>query len=852
MIKQRFFPVLVSFALICALSIPALADDNSSGLELEESPFEVVNEYEDVALEEDAEEEDVETGVSEDGGISADDDFEIDALDTLAEDEADNETTPDQQNDDPFAELDARAAASKGLIAEDTYLIRSVMGEKQLIDVAYGSMEDGGNIVVWEWNGGENQRWLITFDSAGYASIQSVASGLFLTVESSNRGANVCQRSGLPSEQERSQKWIIEQSTSGSGFTITSALSADLVIDLTMNTSKNGTNVIVWNANGGSNQSFLFVDATPEIQASSASIEEGYYTIQSSISSNVLDVAYASTSAGGNVIGWPANGGINQLIEVTREGDYYQLTVALSGMQIEVAGACPVSGTNVQQNQPSSQSSLFSIVDNGDGTFSFVNAATGLVLTMDGAASGANVYGCELTGDGNQRFTFNPVNELISSGLYEIIPATNSSLRLDVANASKTDGANILLWSSNSDQNQKWDIQLIPGKNNTYTIQSVSSGLFLAAEGNFAGANVGQKESDASDEQIQWIPMYYAGKIMFKNVSSGLMLDVASSGSTPGSNMEIWTQNHANAQRFTLVQTHPIKDGCYFIEFSNSTAQVLDIAFKSTTSGGNAISYANNKGPNQKWFFQRQSDGSYKILNAYSELPLALAGDSVASGTNVQQAASSSSNGQRWNLVYNHDGTFTIASALDSAAVVSVEGGTPSNAANVIIQPITSDGAHSFVFEPTSYTGGTLGLTGNQLDMYKRAQGYSSSTGWLIMIDNENCWVGVFRWYDGRWNYERYFRCSNGKYSTPTVRGIFYVGAKGYTFGSDQGHACYWYTQIYQDYLFHSTLYYPYSFDHLDSRLGMHLSNGCVRLQIDNAKFIYDNVPYNTKIVSYN
>ena len=35
----------------------------------------------------------------------------------------------------------------------------------------------------------------------------------------------------------------------------------------------------------------------------------------------------------------------------------------------------------------------------------------------------------------------------------------------------------------------------------------------------------------------------------------------------------------------------------------------------------------------------------------------------------------------------------------------------------------------------------------------------------------------------------------------------------------------------------------------MDGRLGMHLSHGCVRLDIDNAKWIYDNIPYGTKVV---
>ena len=37
----------------------------------------------------------------------------------------------------------------------------------------------------------------------------------------------------------------------------------------------------------------------------------------------------------------------------------------------------------------------------------------------------------------------------------------------------------------------------------------------------------------------------------------------------------------------------------------------------------------------------------------------------------------------------------------------------------------------------------------------------------------------------------------------------------------------------------------------MDDRLGMHLSHGCVRLNINNAKWIYDNIPRGTTVVSY-
>ena len=36
-----------------------------------------------------------------------------------------------------------------------------------------------------------------------------------------------------------------------------------------------------------------------------------------------------------------------------------------------------------------------------------------------------------------------------------------------------------------------------------------------------------------------------------------------------------------------------------------------------------------------------------------------------------------------------------------------------------------------------------------------------------------------------------------------------------------------------------------------DSRLGMNISHGCIRLKIDHAKWIYDNIPYYTKVVTF-
>ncbi len=61
---------------------------------------------------------------------------------------------------------------------------------------------------------------------------------------------------------------------------------------------------------------------------------------------------------------------------------------------------------------------------------------------------------------------------------------------------------------------------------------------------------------------------------------------------------------------------------------------------------------------------------------------------------------------------------------------------------------------------------------------------------------------------------------------------------------------CYWYTQFRGNYLFHSVLYNKNG-TLMDGRLGMPLSHGCVRLNINNAKWIYDTIPAGSTVVVY-
>ena len=124
---------------------------------------------------------------------------------------------------------------------------------------------------------------------------------------------------------------------------------------------------------------------------------------------------------------------------------------------------------------------------------------------------------------------------------------------------------------------------------------------------------------------------------------------------------------------------------------------------------------------------------------------------------------------------------------------------------------------------------------------------FISSTEYFIWVDLNNYRTNIFKGSKNKWTLIHSFLCSIGKKSTPTPRGTFSIGIKGYSFGEEKGYKCYYFTQFKGNYLFHSIIY-NLNGTIRDGRLGKAISNGCIRLAKENAKWIYDNIPYGTKV----
>ncbi|WP_103265947.1 RICIN domain-containing protein [Enteroscipio rubneri] len=742
-------------------------------------------------------------------------------------------------------DIDVLAADNAAALPDGVYLVKTGLANRQVLDVKAASCSNYANIQIYESNMTNAQKWRVVHDEQGYVTFINEGSGKALDVAAGSAKArtNVHQ---YEKNDTYAQKWIVIKSDDDS-FTVVSALKKELVLDVAGARSANGTNVQIFDANSSRAQSFDFLPNSPAVAKCDKVVEDGYYEIASSVNgSYVLDVANASLNDRANIRLYSANKSPAQLFRFVYVDGFYRIETAASNKCLDVAGANLVSGTNVQQyTYNGTDSQKWSIRANSNGTYTAISKANGLALDIAAGSmtNGANVQVFESNATNAQQFNLVKRTNLLGEGLCTIRSMLKPVMALDVVAASTAEGANVQLYESNASHAQLWEVSLVDGEANTYTVQSVVSGKYLAADG---GGNVCQR-SLSGDNTQWWMPSIANGAIVLTNVASGLVLDVSRASTANGANIQTYAANGSNAQQFAFSGAAPLASGAYYmIRSCQDPSQVIDTAAASLANGANVQTYTSNNTGAQKWKIVGNNDGTYTFLNANSGKALDVKSAQAITGANVQQYSSNNTLAQKWRVVYQHDGRFKVVSALNDALVLSVAGGVAQNYANVNISTDEGLASQRFTFAKTTYDP----LPADQRAMLNKANELSSRTSWLILVNCSTHKVGIFNGGRGNWSYSKYWPCTTGAVSTPTVKGVFTVGSRGLSFGS--GYTCWYWTQFFGNYLFHSVLYQPGSMNNIqDGRLGISASHGCVRLNIDNARWIYDVIPSGTTVLVY-
>lgn len=465
------------------------------------------------------------------------------------------------------------AIGEKSSVEPGEYFIKSALADHLVLDVPGASRDNGANVQLWDANRSDAQKWRVSYDSQGLATITNVASGKVLDAQwgSSRPGTNVDQWS---SNGTRAQKWRITSDDQGR-VKIVSALDPAIVLDVAAANASAGANVGLWNANGSDAQAFSFIPTHPKVSsAGQADITPGYYELASVVDpTKGIDLKDFAMNNGARLQLWGSSKTDNQIWKISRESDgFYRLVNTWSNKSLDSTDGTPIPGTELQlwDTDMSNANQKWAIFSVTGGAYMLRNVGTGLVVNLrwGQARNGMAIDGYLANGTTSQQWRLNPVQgpqeildqwakenrNLVPDGEYQIRPVVAPNNRVEVQWASRDAGARVWSFQSNGSAAQKWRIS--HDDKGYVTLTNVASGKVLdvfAAWKNWP-ARVNQQPSNSSAAQ-KWVIQERGGhKVLVSALSPMLVLDLEGGRSQNETTVHLYQDNGSSAQRFDFLK----------------------------------------------------------------------------------------------------------------------------------------------------------------------------------------------------------------------------------------------------------------------------------------------------------
>ncbi len=315
-----------------------------------------------------------------------------------------------------------------------------------------------------------------SFPNGSCFRFKNVNSGLYMSAESAQNGANVSQT--LPADDAVSEVWKLIDT--GDGYYCIATVLGDggtYMLDVEAKRTDNGTNIDLYKYNGGINQQFMLTENA-----------DGSYKILTRISGekSAVEVANASKESGANIQQWEINGVSCQdwiLEKASNPGAVMDTTVLYefenvnSGLVMDIADGKMADGTNIQQwgsNGFDFQRWILQPCAGWEYYYNILSASdNNYALCADGSQNGGNISIEKFDGNNDEmkfKFSKNP------DGTYYIMTkASYDKCFVEVGAASKESGANVQQWEYTNSDCQKWTAKTMTITTTTTTTTTTSA-----------------------------------------------------------------------------------------------------------------------------------------------------------------------------------------------------------------------------------------------------------------------------------------------------------------------------------------------------------------------------------------
>ena len=429
------------------------------------------------------------------------------------------------------------------------------------VDIPSGSAADSTVIQLYSGNASKAQQFTFTRQSDESYEIVNVNSGKALDVRN-----GVAENNAIVQQYSRNnsqaQRWFIRDS--GAGYYLQSAL-GNWVLDLSGGNTADGAAIRLYAPNGTASQLFV-------VSSSDVSITTGVSMIITSVANKklVTDVTSASTANGARVQLYSSNNTNAQKYRFESIGNgTYKIVNVNSGKVLDVSGGSTANGAALQQyTNNNTVAQQWTVRNYGSGKVALVsvNANKAVDIPNGNAVQQAQLQLYSPNGTVAQQWLVakapltlrERLNETaakhrqdLPDGTYTFGSKLNTSMKMDVSGASRSNYGNVQIWAGNGTNAQKWKVT--HDSNGYVTLTSVNSGKVLDVNGGVStnGTNVQQYDSNGTYAQ-KWIAVKNSdGSYTFQSaLAENAVLDVNCGSSANGTNVQLYTSNGTKAQKW--------------------------------------------------------------------------------------------------------------------------------------------------------------------------------------------------------------------------------------------------------------------------------------------------------------
>lgn len=462
-------------------------------------------------------------------------------------------------NDDSQPSLDVRKMSAVSIPNGNYYInVRSKVASS--VDIPGASGADSTAIQLYSGNGSKAQQFTFTKQSDGSYVIVNVNSGKALDVRNGAAGNNAVVQQ-YSANGTNAQRWFIRDS--GAGYYLQSAL-GNWVLDLSGGSTANGTAIRLYAPNGTQAQRFVVSSSEVSVPVNAA------VNIKSAGKSNlVFDVPGASTANSARIQLYAANGTNAQKFRFQQIGNgTYNIVNVNSGKVLDVYGASASNGAVLQQyDSNGTVAQQWTVRNYGDGKISLMSVNANKAIDVPGANYSSNValqlYSPNDTAAQQwiiekSKTMRDRLNEQaakhrqdLPDGTYSFGSKLKTNMKMDVYGASRSDCANVQLWTGNGTNAQRWRVSHDDNGYVTLTSANSDKALDVYGASTANGANAQQYASNGTYAQ-KWIAIKNSdGSYTFQSaLAENKVLDVSGASTSNGANVQLYTANGTNAQKW--------------------------------------------------------------------------------------------------------------------------------------------------------------------------------------------------------------------------------------------------------------------------------------------------------------